>query len=90
MVYRGTFIPFTVGVVGLVPRSYSPACIVRYRESSLHATLSITLNPCTSMEGGLWFQGDYDFFYTGVCVNVNMKLTSSISVTQVWKPPDVS
>ena len=30
------------GVVGIVvPRSYSPACVVRYRDSSLHATLSM-------------------------------------------------
>ena len=44
------------GVAGdMIPLSYSPVSIVRYREPSLHATLSITLTPCKSMEGGLWF-----------------------------------
>ena len=34
-----------------------PHCGLRYRESSLHATLSIMLTPCKSMEDGLAFQG---------------------------------
>ena len=35
--------------------------------SSPHAQqLSFTLTPCKSMEGGLWLQGDFDSFYTGV------------------------
>ena len=44
------------GVVGIkVPGNASPPCVVRYRKSPLHATLSITLTPCKSMEGGLAF-----------------------------------
>ena len=52
------------GVVGIkVPRNISPPCVALcgevhlYMDSSLHATLSITLTPCKSMEGGLIFQG---------------------------------
>ena len=55
------------GVVRIIvaPGSYSPVCVVRYRESSLHATLSVTLTPCKSMEGELCIQGHYDSFYIG-------------------------
>ena len=49
------------GVVG-TPGNASPPCVLRYRESSLHETLSITLTPCKSMEGGLAFQGDSHSF----------------------------
>ena len=46
------------GVVGREVLCYwSPACTVKHRQSSLHATLSLTLTPCKSMQGGLGFQG---------------------------------
>ena len=46
------------GVIWIVvTRSYSPACrVVTFRESSLHATLNITLTLCMSIESGLWLQ----------------------------------
>ena len=68
MCYANMSSPITVqaGVVGIkVPGNASPPCVVRYRESSLQATLSITLTPCKSMEGGLAFQGDSHSFHTG-------------------------
>ena len=45
--------------------NWSPACTVKYRQSTLHATLSLTLTPCKSMQGGLGFQGDSRSFHTG-------------------------
>ena len=36
----------------------SPACTVKYRQSTLHATLSLTPTPCKSMHGGLGFHGE--------------------------------
>ena len=34
---------------------------MRYRQSTLHATLGLRLH---RVSAGLWFQGDFDSFYT--------------------------
>ena len=46
--------------------NWSPACTVKYRQSTIHATMGLTLTPCKSMQGGLGFQGDSRSFHTGV------------------------
>ena len=58
------------GVVGrVVLCNWSPACTGKYRNSTLHATLSLTLTPCKSIQGGLAFQGDSRSFHTGITTN---------------------
>ena len=55
------------GVVGrVVLCNWSPVCTVKYRQSTLDATLSLTLTPCKSIQGGLGFQGDSRSFHTGI------------------------
>ena len=50
------------------PREYESALRGEVSwESYLHATLSFTLTPCKSTEGGLAFQGDSHCFHTGLC-----------------------
>ena len=57
----------STGVVGIkVPGNASPPCVVRYMESSLHATLSIMLTPCKSMEGGLAFLSHRPIVFNGL------------------------
>ena len=47
-----------VQVVGIVvPRFYSPDCVVLSEGVISIRNNSITLTPCKSMEGRLWFQG---------------------------------
>ena len=68
---RGTLSPadfenYYTGAVGrVVLCNWSPACTVKYRQSTLQATLSLTLTPCKSMQGGLGFQEDSRSFHTG-------------------------
>ena len=45
--------------------NWSPAWTVKYWQSTLRATLSLTLTRCKSMQGGLGFQGDSRSFHTG-------------------------
>ena len=66
-------------MVGInVPGNASPPW-----ESSLHATLNVTLTPCKSMEGGLEFQKDSHSFHTGVMSIVTSPFARVKQVTMV-------
>ena len=61
---------------------------MRYRESSLHTTLSITLTPCKSMEGRLIFLGDLYSFRSGI--NSRIYWWSIVSLQQMRKYNEIA
>ena len=56
VIYMTIATTYTRCNMDIVLWNHSPA------KSTPHATLGLTLTPCKSMEGGMWFQGDYDSF----------------------------
>ena len=62
------------GVVGrVVLCNWSPAYPVKYRQSTIHAALSLTLTPCNLMQCGLGFHGGLAFLtqrcQTRICLH---------------------
>ena len=87
---RGTMIQVLLhrcGRKSIVLCNWSPAYTVKYRQSTLHATLSLTLTPCKSMHGGLGVSGGLAFLSHRNSVSVYMvKLSwNSFSLLQMYK-----